>query len=541
MEDNRKKLIVPLIVGILCMFILLGGATYAYFVTNTTNSFGTKTITGQADATGSVALIGTNASLYLNLDRTLMAQGENDITYWAVTTNTTPSTTQNVVTVGSTSVNGAGYFNCNYTLNVAASGTNNMYTAFQGMSGKSTEQIVLNVGGNTYDFNTANLFPITVSGTLNGVSASSVQSITAEFYLKNKSSVNQRALAGTDLTLTITATSFSCTQVEDPNDYLDKNKMKYIMYLTVGGDETTNVVFMNTTDVPLANCSEPYSQAYDVSQKQNGSIMMSIYLPNCNSEEKTFYIGQNGGVKAPPDSSYMFFDLPQIDSINFQYLDTSHLTNTDYMFYQIYGPELSLNLTNLDFSNVLTMEYMFYGASVNSVNLSGINSSKVTSVANMFDSAYISNVNLSGMNTNSLTDTNNMFNLFNNANDSNYISNAQLNLSFNTLHVENMAYMFALSGLNTINLSSFNTLNVTDMSGMFYGSEVETIYVSNNFVTTNVVESEDMFCEANNLVGQAGTTLDSEWENHPSTYSEDAQFARIDNPPDYPGLFTLAS
>ena len=72
MEDNRKKVVVPLIVGILCMFILLGGATYAYFVTNTTNSFGTKTITGQADATGSVALIGTNASLYLNLDRSLV-------------------------------------------------------------------------------------------------------------------------------------------------------------------------------------------------------------------------------------------------------------------------------------------------------------------------------------------------------------------------------------------------------------------------------------------------------------------------------------
>ncbi len=497
MEDNRKKVVAPLIIGILCMFILLGGATYAYFVTNTTNSFGTKTITGQADATGSVALIGTNASLYLNLDRTLMAQGANDTTYWAVTTNTTPSTTQNVVTVGSTSVNGAGYFNCNYTLNVAASATNNMYTAFQGMSGKSTEQIVLNVGGNTYDFNTASLFPITVSGTLNGVSASSVQNITAEFYLKNKSSVNQRALAGTDLTLTITATSFTCTQVEDPNDYLDKTR--FTNRVNAGGYK---VQFLNTTNIPTGTglCD---SGIIDASVKQNGSIVMSFIDddPNCSSWG-TIYVGQNGGVKLPPDSSSIFQSLHTI--IGLSNIDTSHVTNMSYMFHN-FGESnhiQELDLSSFNTSNVTNMAFMFYETLTSGLNLANWNTSHVANMRGMFNSLKSSN-------------------------------NLNLDLSsFDTSNATDLSYMFTnTEGVVSIDISSFTISNPEDMDFMFADNEdLTTIYSSNSFVMQGYYE--DFFTGSESLIGGNGTAYDPNFI--------DSNYARIDAP-GTPGYFTLKS
>ena len=213
-KDNKK---VVLLVGIVLsiLVVLVFSATYAYFSVNTSNNFGNTTIDAAAESVGTVALNGNSANIRLNLSAVDMMKGENDITYWG-TSDGTPSTTQNVVTIGSTEVTGAGYFNCTYTLNVTATGTNNMYTAFQGMSGKSTEQIVLKIGDTKYDFNTANLFPITINGILNGLSGSSSKSLTAEFYLVNKEGVIQDALEGKDLNITITATNFSCTAIEAP-------------------------------------------------------------------------------------------------------------------------------------------------------------------------------------------------------------------------------------------------------------------------------------------------------------------------------------
>ncbi len=481
-ESKKRKAIVYLIIVVGVLFLLLGTATFAYFATNTSNNFGTKTITGTADATGSVVLVGTNASLYLNIGRSLMAQGANDTTYWAVTTNTTPSTTQNVVTVGSTQVTGAGYYNCSYTLNVAASGTNNMYTAFQGMSGKSTEQIVLNIGGNTYDFNTSNLFPITVNGTLNGVTSSSVQNITAEFYLKNKSNVNQSALAGKDLSITITATSFTCTQLEDPNNYLDKTRFRNNY---VNGFNSTTLVFMNTTNVPEDNSG--CGSILDVSEKQNGSIMMSIDTNDCYYDDMTIYVGQNGGVLAPPDSSRLFESVRDAH-VNWSNLDTSHVTDMSLMFYGIYDVT---NINNLNTSNVVNMSSVFLESgdcdNPGPIDLTGWNTSRVTRMNNMFDQ----------------------------------------------------------SCYTAINLGSFNTANVTDMANMFYASTVTTIYASSNFVTTSLGSGywgngggyvngggDNMFLSAYNLVGGNGTHFD---DNH-----IDELYARIDAP-GTPGYFTAAS
>ncbi len=213
-EIKRKKTMSYMIIVLISLFTLVIGATYAYFTITTNNNFGTTTITGVADSTGSVTLSGTNATIRLNLSRVNMMRGNYDITYWGTSTGD-PSTTQNVVIIGSTSVTGNEIYDCNYSLSVTASGTNNMYDSFQEMDLKGEEQIVLKVGHHMYDFNKANLFPITINGTFRGLTSSNIQNITSEFYLVNTSYADQSALAGNDITITITATNFSCTATSE--------------------------------------------------------------------------------------------------------------------------------------------------------------------------------------------------------------------------------------------------------------------------------------------------------------------------------------
>ena len=211
MEMDKKKFIIPTIAAVLTLILLTAGATYAYFSVSTTNSFGTTTIEATADTVGSVALTG-GSNLTLHVTAEQMMQGANDITYYASASGTT--TTETSPVIATATVTGSGTYNCNYTLNIAASATsaaNNMYTKFQNMSTMSTGQIVLTVGGTAYDFNTASLFPMTINGTLTAVSSGSPKTVTAQLKLVNKASINQDDLQGTDITLTFTATAFTCT------------------------------------------------------------------------------------------------------------------------------------------------------------------------------------------------------------------------------------------------------------------------------------------------------------------------------------------
>ena len=74
---------------------------------------------------------------------------------------------------------------------------------------------------------------------------------------------------------------------------------------------------------------------------------------------------------------------------------------------------------------------------------------------------------------------------------------------FNTENVTSMSGMFDdCSGLISLDVTNFNTANVTSMSGMFYGcNKLKEIYVSDKFVTDDVISSEYMFFECNSLSG----------------------------------------
>ena len=81
---------------------------------------------------------------------------------------------------------------------------------------------------------------------------------------------------------------------------------------------------------------------------------------------------------------------------------------------------------------------------------------------------------------------------------------------FNTENVTRMSGMFSgCSGLISLDVTNFNTANVTSMSGMFYGcNKLKEIYVSDKFVTDDVISSEYMFMACSSLSGDIDWTSD---------------------------------
>lgn len=87
--------------------------------------------------------------------------------------------------------------------------------------------------------------------------------------------------------------------------------------------------------------------------------------------------------------------------------------------------------------------------------------------------------------------------------------------------------------LTSVDLSGLNVAKITNMSSMFEDcTRLRTIYVDGTWNTAKVSSSTRMFTNCTNLVGGNGTVYDSSKTNK--------EYARIDNPPDSPGYFTLA-
>ena len=92
---------------------------------------------------------------------------------------------------------------------------------------------------------------------------------------------------------------------------------------------------------------------------------------------------------------------------------------------------------------------------------------------------------------------------------------------FNTANVTSMISMFnGCTGLTSLDVTNFNTANVTDMRYMFmYCYNLKEIYVSNKFVTDDVISSGYMFSGCNSLSG------DIDWK---SVKVNDKTYAKTD-------------
>ena len=93
----------------------------------------------------------------------------------------------------------------------------------------------------------------------------------------------------------------------------------------------------------------------------------------------------------------------------------------------------------------------------------------------------------------------------------------------NTENVTNMNSMFdRCSALTSLDLTNFNTAKVSDMSYMFMGcSALTTIFVSDKFVTEQVISSDNMFHMCINLIGAIeydGSKIDHTYANYENGY-----------------------
>ena len=167
----------------------------------------------------------------------------------------------------------------------------------------------------------------------------------------------------------------------------------------------------------------------------------------------------------------MFSSCPRLAELDVTHFNTANVKDMSDMFASCSGL-ISLDVTHFNTANVKDMSNMFYGCSgLISLDVTNFNTANVTSMRNMFASC-------SGLISLDVT-------------------------HFNTANVKDMSNMFyGCSGLISLDVTNFNTANVTNMRYMFKGCfKLKEIYVSDKFVTDDVIDSKDMFLGCHSLSG----------------------------------------
>ena len=238
-------------------------------------------------------------------------------------------------------------------------------------------------------------------------------------------------------------------------------------------EKITSIEFLNNKNIP-----SDAVQSWDVSERQDRSVMAWIINDQENEGFYKLYIGGDGGVVANPTSSNLFNKFTQVKTINLTYFDTSNVINMSNMFINCYALS-ELDLSNFNTSKVTAMQGMFAGdRNLKSIKFGqNFDTSNVTRMGVMFnDCKSLTELDVSKFNTSKAIDMNYMFG---------GLPNIYLDLSnFDTSKVTNMMFMFANSNFTSLDLSSFDTSNVTNMTWMFSdASNLQTIYVGPKWST----------------------------------------------------------
>ena len=170
-----------------------------------------------------------------------------------------------------------------------------------------------------------------------------------------------------------------------------------------------------------------------------------------------------------------------------------------YAWFQLFSNLKQIEgIENLNTENVTNMSDMFrFCSSLTSLDVTHFNTGNVTSMADMFSSCpRLAELDVTHFNTANVKDMSDMF-----ASCSKLTSLDVTN--FNTANVKDMSNMFyGCSGLISLDVTNFNTANVTNMRYMFNGCfKLKEIYVSDKFVTDDVIDSKDMFLGCHSLSG----------------------------------------
>ena len=228
-----------------------------------------------------------------------------------------------------------------------------------------------------------------------------------------------------------------------------------------------NAVFDDATKTLTFSYGPKPEGAYDLNKK---SASPAWNAKNSSIEKVVFH---SSFANVRPTTFYDWFsncqNLTQIEGMG--NLNTEKVTDMSYMFNNC------KKLSSLDFSkfnteNVTNMRHMFHNCSkLSSLDFSKFNTENVTDMSYMFSCCWgLSSLDLSKFNTENVTNMTNMF--------------------------------YNCSALSTLDLSNFNTAKVGNMSCMFSDCfTLTTIYGSDEFVTEEVYNSQNMFLRCKNLKG----------------------------------------
>ena len=257
--------------------------------------------------------------------------------------------------------------------------------------------------------------------------------------------------------------------------------------------KVTSIVTKGDTVIP-----EGVVESWDISEKQNGSVIAYIEDDGTGSGTYKVTIGGEGKIIANYDMSSYFSFFTNLTSIDLTYLDTSLVTNMAMMFTR--STKLTeLDLSSFDTSNVVDMGMMFSGNifTAQSMSLTKITfgenfkTYKVTNMAYMF--AYCSNLIELDLNSFDTSNVEGMMAMFINCS-----SLKKINLrNFDTSSVEDMGQMFQnCSSLTNLDLTNFDTSKVTFTTSMFFGTRS----------LTEILVKKDAWTIPNSTISNSGVT-----------------------------------
>jgi len=307
---DKKKVLIPIIIGIAVLVLLVAGATYAYFQA-TNNASGTTNLDATTEAIGNVVVTNPTENLYLKLSAYEMHEDQKNTSYYATATNgdgvVYASERENNVFANYSIEGGTEEttYNCTFKLNITKpqdirSGDMNLEISL--LNGAKIN------GGNTLTtdlYNAASSYNVEFSAKGNGTG----NLITGDIKLNNTTSV-QDHLIGHTLSTSISVSNLEC-EVAEPeeesictydetstvaeglegakyNCKVDPNKDEYTFYLIDNNEDGTSDLIMNANInasgeavIPGVTEDTGASAWYeDDSDNTNGPVTAMTYLYN---------------------------------------------------------------------------------------------------------------------------------------------------------------------------------------------------------------------------------------------------------------------
>ena len=326
-------------------------------------------------------------------------------------------------------------------------------------------------------------------------------------------------------------TTFSINGTPDGgfNDWINWGDGNGQIPLVAGANTGTTTA---GTDVVVNNGSGPTTLSFDTDTFTEiiyqGYSITSFYSLLANKNNLTsFSISNIADTSAVTNTSSMFAFSSNLLAPDLTYLNTSNVTNMQYMFSDTdidtldlstfntanvldmegmfeYSSDLtSLDVSGFDVSSVTNMSYLFSGFQGSTLDLSTWLTSSLTEVQGMFDSALMTSLNLVNFDTSGVTDMNGMFLGCENM--------TSLNVSsFDTSSVAVMDSMFGnCYSLTSLNLSGFDTANVESTYEMFYGAQSLTTLDLSSFDTAKVTDMDSMFTSCDGLTSLIVSSFDT--------------------------------